>query len=118
MYRIVVLTLAAGLLAAACSSSGGSQQPSHPAGAAGGTPHSASAAPVPVPSPIKGCVPACNPAGLTRPGSIPVGPYKTQWFFGSQMVITPSEPWSIHEDSTGEFALTLDSAPQNSVLFW
>jgi hypothetical protein len=46
-----------------------------------------------------------------------VGPYKTQWFFGGQMVITTREPWSIHEDSTGEFALTLDAAPQNSVLF-
>jgi hypothetical protein len=34
------------------------------------------------------------------------------------MVITPSEPWSIHEDSTGEFALTLDAAQDNSVLFW
>ena len=34
------------------------------------------------------------------------------------MVITTSEPWSIHEDSTGEFALTLDAAPDNDVLFW
>ena len=34
------------------------------------------------------------------------------------MVITPREPWSIHEDSTGEFSLTLDAAPVNSVLFW
>jgi len=118
MNRIVALTLAAGLLAAACSSSGGSQQPSLPAGAAGGTVSSASAAAVPVPSPIQGCVPVCNPPGITRPGSIPERPYKTQWFFGGQMVITPSEPWSIHEDSTGEFALTLDAAPQNSVLFW
>jgi len=30
------------------------------------------------------------------------------------MVITPGEPWS----STGEFALTLDAAPDDSVLFW
>ena len=118
MNRIVVLTLVAGLLGAACSSSGGSQQPSPPAGAAGGTAPSASAAAVPVPSPIQGCVPDCNSPGLTRPGKIPEGPYKTQWFFGGQMVITPSEPWSIHEDSTGEFALTLDAAPENSVLFW
>ena len=34
------------------------------------------------------------------------------------MVITPSEPWSIHEDSTGEFALMPDAAPDNDVLFW
>jgi hypothetical protein len=117
MKRMVVLVLAAGLLGAACSSSGGSQQPSPPAGAAGGAVPSAGTA-APVPSPIQGCVPDCNPPGLTRPGKIPGGLYKTQWFFGGQMVITPGEPWSIHEDSTGEFALTLDAAPEDSVLFW
>ena len=34
------------------------------------------------------------------------------------MVITTSEPWSIHEDSTGEFALMPGAAPDNDVLFW
>ena len=66
--------LAAGLLGAACSSSGGSQQPSPPAGAAGGAVPSAGTA-APVPSPIQGCVPDCNPPGPTRPGKIPGGPY-------------------------------------------
>ena len=119
MKRIVALMLAVGLLGAACSSQGGSQQPS-PAGAASGTvPSTAAPARAALaPKPIQGCVPACNQPGLTRPGQIPEGPYKTTWFFGGQMVITPSEPWSIHEDSTGEFALTLDAAPDNSVLFW
>jgi hypothetical protein len=120
MNRIVVLILAAGLLSAACSSAGGPGQPSPSAGAAGGAASSAaaSARAAPVPKPIRGCVPACNPPGLTRPGRIPERPYEAQWFFGGQMVITPGEPWSIHEDSTGEFALTLDAAPENSVLFW
>ena len=120
MNRMMVLILAAGLLGAACSSSGGTQQPSPPAAAAGGA-ASSTAAPAtaaPVPQPIQGCVPACNTPGLTRPGEIPEGPYKTQWFFGGQMVITTREPWSIHEDSTGEFGLMPDTAPENDVLFW
>jgi hypothetical protein len=118
MNRIVVLIVAAGLLGAACSSCG-SQQPPPSGAAAGGTaPATAPAKQALVPKPIQGCVPSCNPPGLTQPGKIPERPYKTQWFFGGQMVITPSEPWSIHEDSTGEFALTPDAAPDNSVLFW
>lgn len=120
MKRIVLLVLAVGLLGAACSSQGGSHNPSSPAEAAGAAAPS-TAAPVrkaPAPRPIQGCVPRCNQPGLTRPGPIPERPYKTQWFFGGQMVITPGEPWSIHEDSTGEFSLTLDAEPANSVLFW
>jgi hypothetical protein len=115
-----LLILAVVLLAAGCSSHGGSLQSSPSVKAAAGTAPS-STAPAKealAPRPIKGCVPSCNPPGLTRPGPIPEGPYKTEWFFGGQMVITPGEPWSIHEDSTGEFALTLDAAPVNSVLFW
>jgi hypothetical protein len=125
MNRAVGLLLAVGLLAAACSSQGGSPGPSPSVTAAAGATSPAaspgSTAPATealAPQPIKGCVPVCNPPGLTRPGPIPEKPYKTQWFFGSQMVITPREPWSIHEDSTGEFSLTLDAAPVNSVLFW
>jgi hypothetical protein len=34
------------------------------------------------------------------------------------MVITLAEPWNVHEDSTGEFALELGSTPQNAVYFW
>jgi hypothetical protein len=120
MNRIVVLMLAVVLLAAACSSHGGSREPPPSVKAAAGAAPAATAPAkaAPVPRPIRGCVPSCNPPGLSRPGPIPEGPYKTQWFFGGQMVITPSEPWSIHEDSTGEFSLTLDAAPVNSVLFW
>jgi hypothetical protein len=116
MNRIVVLIVAAGLLGAACSSSGGTQSSSPPAGVVSSTAAPDKAAPVP--RPIQGCVPACNTPGITRPGKIPEGPYKTQWFFGGQMVITTSEPWSIHEDSTGEFGLMLNAAPDNEVLFW
>jgi hypothetical protein len=120
MNRAVGLLLAVGLLAAACSAHGASPGPSPSARTtAGAVPATtAPAAEALEPQPIKGCVPVCNPPGLTRPGPIPERPYKTQWFFGSQMVITPSEPWSIHEDSTGEFSLTLDAKPVNSVLFW
>jgi hypothetical protein len=120
MNRIVILIVAAGLLSAACSSSGSQQQPP-PAAAAAGRTASSTAAPAEaalVPKPIQGCVPVCNPPGLAQPGKIPERPYKTQWFFGAEMVITPSEPWSIHEDSTGEFSLTSDAAPDNDVLFW
>lgn len=103
--------LAVGLLAAACSSAdvqdGATEAPT---GATGSE--------VPVPDPIQGCVPSCNQPGLTRPGPQSNGPYETAWFFGGEMVVTLEEPWSIHEDSTGEFALTLDSAPENLVLFW
>ena len=119
MNRIVVLIVAAGLLSAACSSSV-SQQPPSAAAKAGGTATS-TAAPAKaalVPQPIQGCVPVCNAPGLTQPGKIPERPYKTRWFFGGQMVITPSEPWSIHEDSTGEFSLMPDATPDNDVLFW
>jgi hypothetical protein len=119
MKRIVVLMLAVGLFGAACGSRSGSRPPSPPGAAGRAAPSTAAPArAASAPEPIVGCVPACNPPGLTRPGPIPEGPYKTRWFFGGQMVITPSEPWSIHEDSTGEFALTLDAAPDNSVLFW
>jgi hypothetical protein len=121
MNRIMALILAAGLLlGAACSSQSGSRQASPSTGAAGGPAPSttAPAKAASAPHPIQGCVPSCNPPGLTRPGPIPERPYKTQWFFGGQMVITPSEPWSIHEGSTGEFSLTLDAAPDNDVLFW
>jgi hypothetical protein len=120
MNRAVGLLLAVALLAAGCSSHDASPAPSPSvkatAGAAPATTAPATAALAP--QPIKGCVPTCNQPGITRPGSIPERPYKTQWFFGGQMVITPSEPWSIHEDSTGEFSLTLDANPVNSVLFW
>jgi hypothetical protein len=119
MKRIVVLVLAAGLLSAACSSGGGSQKTSNGSAASRPAPSATgSAKQALVPQPIKGCVPRCNPPGLSRPGPILVPAYKTEWFFGSQLVISPSEYWSIHEDSTGEFALTRDASPADSVLFW
>lgn len=72
----------------------------------------------PVPDPIDGCVPSCNQPGLSQPGAVDPGPYETQWFFGGEMVVTLDEPWGVHEDSTGEFALELDSDPAFLVLFW
>jgi hypothetical protein len=108
------------LLGAACGSSGETQdQPSTTAPSGGGaTTSGATAAEVPVPEPIQGCVPACNPPGFVGPRSVPTGPYETQWFFGGEMVVTLDEPWSLHEDSTGEFALILRSTPENAVFFW
>ena len=71
-----------------------------------------------MPDPIDGCVPSCNQPGLSRPGALDPGPYETQWFFGGEMVITLDEPWGVHEDSTGEFALELNSDPTMLLLFW
>jgi hypothetical protein len=120
MRRIMLLTSALALLAAACGSTGESQDPPSSPGASGGgtTASGSTAAEVPVPDPIRGCVPSCNPPGLTQPGPLPPGPYETQWFFGGEMVITPTESWNVHEDSTGEFALELGSTPWNAVYFW
>lgn len=72
----------------------------------------------PVPDPIEGCVPACNQPGLSEPGPLPTEPYETEWFFGGEMVISPKEAWNAHEDSTGEFAVDLGSAPENGIYFW
>jgi hypothetical protein len=120
MNRIVLMMLAVGLLGAACSSHGGSQEPSSSIGAGGeaAPPTTAPTKKAPVPDPIQGCVPSCNEPGISQPGQIAKGPYETQWFFGGEMVITLDEPWSVREDSTGEFHLTLDAAPVNDVLFW
>ena len=112
MRRIVPMMLAVGLLGAACGS--GDAAPAEPSGASAG---GSTASEVPVPDPIEGCVPRCNPPGLVAPGPMPTGPYETQWFFGGEMVITLDEPWSVHEDSTGEFALELRSTPENGVYF-
>ena len=62
--------------------------------------------------------PSCNQPGLSRPGPLSTGPYETEWFFGDEMVITLGEPWGVHEDSTGEFALELHSDPTMLLLFW
>jgi hypothetical protein len=120
MRRIVFLMFALALLEAACGSTDELQdQSSSTATSGGGTPASGStASEVPVADPIRGCVPSCNTPGLTRPGPLPLGPYETQWFFGGEMVITLDEPCSSHEDSTGEFVLTLDATPENGVYFW
>ena len=120
MRRIMLLTLALALLATACGSTGQPQDPSSSTGTSGAeaTASGTTPAEVPVPDPIRGCVPSCNTPGLTRPGPLSAGPYETQWFFGGEMVITPAESWSVHEDSTGEFALELGSTPWNAVYFW
>jgi hypothetical protein len=120
MRRIMLLMFAHALLAAACGSTGQSQDRSSSTGTFGGgaTASGSTAAEVPVPDPIQGCVPSCNTPGISIPGPLSAGPYETQWFFGGEMVITLAEPWSSHEDSTGEFALTLDATPENGVYFW
>ena len=118
--RTLVCVATLMLLGAACGSSGETQDQSSSTGTSGGasTGNGTTASEVPVPDSIQGCVPACNTPGLSRPGPLPPGPYETEWFFGGEMVITPAEPWSVHEDSTGEFALTLDATPENGVYFW
>lgn len=118
--RTLVCVVTLTLLGAACGSSGEAQDQSSPTGTSGGTSTAdgTTASEVPVPDPIEGCVPVCNPPGLVGPRSVPMGPYETQWFFGGEMVVTLEEPWSLHEDSTGEFALILRSTPENAVFFW
>ena len=118
--RTLICVAALTLLGAACSSSGETQNQSSSTGTSGGdaTANGTTASEVPVPDSIQGCVPACNTPGLSRPGPLPPGPSETEWFFGGEMVITLAEPWSVHEDSTGEFSLTLDATPENSVFFW
>ena len=108
------------LLGVACGSTEESQNPPSPAETSGGgtTAGRTTASEVLVPDPIQGCVPSCNPPGLTQPGPLSPGAYETSWFFGGEMVVQLNEPWSSHEDSTGEFALTLDATPENGVYFW
>ena len=114
--RTLVCVAMLALLGAACGGET-TDQPSTTAGG-GETASGSTASGVPVPDPIQGCVPSCNTPGITQPGALSSGPYETQWFFGGEMVITLDEPWSSHEDSTGEFALTLDATPENGVFFW
>lgn len=121
MRRMNTLVCAAtlALLGAGCGSSGETQnEPSKATPGGSATESGATASEVPVPDPIQGCVPRCNTPGLTRPGTLSPGPYETSWFFGGEMVITLDEPWSAHEDSTGELALELVTTPENGVYFW
>jgi hypothetical protein len=69
------------------------------------------------PSEIKGCVPACV-SGITQPGNLPEGEYRTEWFFGGEMLLTFSAGWRGDEDSTGEFSVTSLAAPENGIFFW
>lgn len=118
--RTLVCVATLTLLGAACGSSGETQDQSSSTETSGEgtTANGTTASEVPVPDPIRGCVPSCNTPGLTQPGPLSPGAYETQWFFGGEMVITLEEPWSSHEDSTGEFGLTLDATPENGVYFW
>jgi hypothetical protein len=117
--RTLVCVATLTLLGAACGSSGETQDlPPMVTSEGGATASGATASEVPMPDPIQGCVPSCNTPGITQPGPLSPGPYETQWFFGGEMVIELEEWWSSHEDSTGEFALTLDATPENGVYFW
>jgi hypothetical protein len=110
---LCVLFMCLSSFAVGCGGSGGAESDGEATAVASDTTSEA-----PVPDPIKGCVPACNPPGLSQPGPLPTGPYETEWFFGGEMVISPKEAWSAHEDSTGEFAIDLGSAPENAIYFW
>jgi len=114
----VVALLALALMSAACGSESAQDSTTPAANTPTPTEASDTVSEAPVPDPIEGCVPACNPPGISEPGALPTGPYETEWFFGGEMVISPKEAWSAHEDSTGEFAVDLGSAPENGIYFW
>lgn len=122
MRRWMILAVVASLLGAACGSNGetASQTGAAPATetSTGATGETATTDEAPVPDPIDGCVPRCNPPGIVQPGPVPVGPYETQWFFGGELVASMDEEWLVSEDSTGEFALSPRALPADSVLFW
>ncbi len=103
----------AGLLLAGCGSSGTA------APTPGTEPTSTAASIAPsTSSALQGCVPACNPPGLTQPGTIGPGAYTTQWFFGGRMRVSLSGTWTSEQDSTGEFNASPAATPQNAVFFW
>jgi hypothetical protein len=116
VFGLFVLLMCLCPFAVGCGSGGGQAEAEETTPAA--TVASDTASETPAPDPIEGCVPACNPPGITDPGPLPTGPYETEWFFGGEMVISPKEAWSAHEDSTGEFAVGLNSAFGNDVFFW
>ena len=111
--KLLVWAAILALLGVACGSTDESRHTAS-ATASGGTEPE-----LPVPDPIQGCVPSCNPPGISQPGPLSPGPYETQLFFGGEMVITLDEPWSGDEDSTGQLSLKLvDSTSDDVVVFW
>ena len=107
--------LAVALLFAGCSS-GGSSSPaaSSPTEA---SPPSTTSSSTSESSELQGCVPACV-GGLTSPGDVGPGPYKTLYFFGGRMRVTFTGAWTSSEDSTGEFKAMPRATTQNAVFFW
>ena len=57
-------------------------------------------------------VPASN---ITKPGKVPKGTYKTQYFFAGQMTVIFDKGWAVVEDSTGEFASAENKNPDESI---
>jgi hypothetical protein len=67
---------------------------------------------------IRGCAPQCLPPGMTEPGSLPSGSYKTHYFFAGQMRLTFEKGWTGTEDSTGEFGAAKNRDTDYRVVFW
>ncbi len=66
---------------------------------------------------VDGCVPDCR-YGLTAPGDLPDGEYRTEWFFGGELSVSFDEPWTSGEDSSGEFNAAPVDSPDDVVFFW
>jgi hypothetical protein len=72
----------------------------------------------PAVTPIPGCLPGCERAGLTRPGVLPAGDYTTRFFFGGHLTVTVPDGWMSEEDSTGEFKLLPVRSEDRRLVFW
>jgi hypothetical protein len=112
------LALCVVVLSACGGGSGSSQASSESSGGLSGSPQSTISSPSATEE-LKGCMPACEPGNSLVPGDIPKGRYQTEWFFGGQMTLTFDSGWTSREDSTGEFVVSPQSAPdENDILFW
>ena len=55
------------------------------------------------------CIPLCG-VGRVEGGSLPIGRYQTEWFFGGYMTIEMDGTWKRGEDSNGELGLPIAAA--------
>ena len=51
-----------------------------------------------------------------KPGKVPKGTYKTEYFFAGQMTVVFDKGWAVVEDSTGEFASAANKNPDLRVI--
>jgi len=108
------LTTAFLLALTGCGGSSGKAAPSTPA------PSTSMAAPATTtpaePKRLRGCVPACI-MGLTRPGEVRAGRYRTAYFLDGFMRLRFPKGWAVTEDSSGELS-SGRSGGEFHVEFW